>query len=75
MLMGIHWGVSLAFITMDHCDRCGRTTPHNHFKCEVCAQEDDKIRVENWNRQRTFDKIDALKKRVEKLERGPVLCA
>jgi len=62
----------MAFITDEHCHVCGKTTPHNHRACSECNMRKEKERIHDWHSQPLDAKLDDLRKRVEKLEDGPI---
>jgi len=61
----------MAYIHQKYCHRCEKITTHNHLDCQLCKEKAHREKVAAWNAQTTEEKLQDLRKRVEKLERGP----
>ena len=63
----------MAFIQMKYCSRCEKETQHCNGVCPVCSERSERERIALWNALTVDEKLSDLRKRVEKLERGPTL--
>lgn len=61
----------MAFCRIEHCDICGADTQHTNGRCDTCMETSEKERIWDWNAQPIEQKLDDIRKRIEKLERGP----
>lgn len=50
------------------CSKCNGNTKHTNGKCNVCSILEKDRKEEEWKSLKIEDKIEALKKRIEKLE-------
>lgn len=61
------------FISFEFCPKCNGYTQHTNNHCNVCSMEKYRKEEEEWKSLKIEDKIEALKKRIEKLEAGAVI--
>lgn len=61
----------MVFSRYEWCDYCEAETLHHNGKCTKCTARQERERIRKWNAQSTARKLSDLRKRVEKLERGP----
>jgi len=65
-------GDFMAFIQSKYCEHCEKETQHCNGVCEVCAERFERERIAIWNALTIDEKLCDLRKRIEKLERGPI---
>lgn len=58
----------MAYLTHQYCSKCNGDTNHINGKCNVCSILEKETKEEEWKSLKIEDKIEALKKRIEKLE-------
>jgi hypothetical protein len=63
----------MAFMTVKYCADCKKETQHCNGICLVCHERFELERITVWNSLTTDEKLNDIRKRVEKLERGPIL--
>jgi predicted ATP-dependent serine protease len=63
----------MARVTSNHCRVCENKTTHINGKCSSCFERKERERIASWNSLTTEEKLQDLRKRVEKLERGPAI--
>lgn len=63
----------MAFINEAMCYECKKVTTHTNNYCNICTEKNEKERIRIWNAQSTKHKLDDLRRRIEKLEKGPAL--
>ncbi len=56
------------FISFEFCHKCNAHTYHTNNHCNVCSSLGKDRKEEEWKSLKIEDKIEALKKRIEKLE-------
>lgn len=61
----------MALVTHDWCGKCERTTQRVNGKCVECAAKEEQARIIVWNAQTTEEKLQDLRRRVERLEAKP----
>jgi hypothetical protein len=61
----------MAFVRDEHCYKCEQVTIHTNGKCNKCSEREYRQETAAWNAQSTDDKIQDLRRRVERLEHGP----
>jgi phage FluMu protein Com len=59
------------FLEIKECPRCKDVTQHYDGKCNRCEKIDADEKERAWESQHIETKITNLRKRIEKLERGP----
>lgn len=62
----------MAFIRQEDCHVCETMTAHTNGRCNICRAKEENARVELWNSLPVNDRLTDIRKRIEKLERGPV---
>lgn len=65
----------MAFIRMEYCNSCEKETQHCNGVCPTCYEKSERIRIAKWNDLMADEKLVDLRKRIEKLERGPAMYA
>jgi ribosomal protein L37E len=61
----------MALVRDEYCRKCEQITTHTNTKCNVCAEREYRERTAEWNAKTTDEKIQDLRKRMERLEQGP----
>lgn len=61
----------MALVRNQWCDGCESTTQHINNRCTVCRTIEEKARLALWNSKPVNDRLNDLRKRIEKLEQGP----
>ena len=69
------WKYNVAYINYQWCNTCNAETCHNHSTCMDCATKKNEERIRIWNAQDVDTKLNDLRVRLEKLERGPIMLA
>lgn len=62
----------MAMMNNRWCNICQATTLHNNMECINCKKRKEDERIANWNSQPIDEKLNDLRERLEKLERGPI---
>ena len=62
----------MALMREKYCSKCGKETIHNWDSCLECVKKEEKIKELNWVNMPIEEKIEVLRKRIEKLERGDI---
>lgn len=60
------------YLSTEICLECGKLTMHHNNKCVECYDKEQKVLFEKWHKMTMQDQINELKKRIEKLEQGPM---
>ena len=63
----------MAFTHSEFCYVCEKITNHTNHKCNECFKREEQERILKWNALPIEDKLNDIRRRVEKLERGPIL--
>ena len=58
----------MAYIVNGYCLRCERDTQHTNSKCDICAERENRERIAVWNSLITDEKLQDLRRRIERLE-------
>ena len=61
----------MAFVRDEYCGKCEKVTTHTNSKCNNCEAREYREETAKWNAQTTDEKLQDLRRRVEKLEYGP----
>lgn len=61
----------MALMGEDYCTTCESTTMFVNRKCSKCSEREHREEVAKWNALTTEEKLQDLRRRVEKLEQGP----
>jgi hypothetical protein len=61
----------MAYVSHESCFKCERTTQHINGDCVDCKGKEDRARIAAWNSQTIEEKLQDLRIRMERLERGP----
>jgi len=62
----------MAFIRYEYCSVCEKETEHINLNCSSCQERERRLFIGQWNALNVDEKIQDLRKRIEKLERGPM---
>ena len=62
----------MAFVEIKHCDRCEKVTHHVNRKCTDCSEREYREKTAAWNALTTDEKLQDMRRRIEKLEQGPM---
>lgn len=63
---------NMAFISVNYCAACEKEISHTNGACSICRERGERERIAAWNALTTEEKLQDLRKRVEKLEHGPI---
>ena len=63
----------MAFIRVEYCRVCETTTQHVNGGCSECKERIYKEKVAAWNALTVDERLQDLRRRMEKLEAGPIL--
>ena len=62
----------MAYINTEYCPKCESETRHTNGKCNDCAAREYREQTAAWNALTTEEKMQDLRRRVERMERGPI---
>lgn len=62
----------MALVRNDYCNHCEKDTQHVNWHCSVCARREERERIALWNALPTDEKLQDLRKRLERIEAGPI---
>lgn len=62
----------MAFIRAQYCTKCNKQTRHIDGECEECLDIFATKYLEKWSRQSLEDKLENLRERIERLEKGEI---
>jgi hypothetical protein len=62
----------MAFVRDEHCDVCNKKTTHSNNRCVECIAREAEERKAAWHKLSLDDKLEDLRKRIEKLEGFPL---
>jgi hypothetical protein len=62
----------MAYISTEYCRKCETETNHINRKCFNCSAREERERIALWNAKTTDEKLQDLRIRMEKMERGEI---
>jgi hypothetical protein len=62
----------MAFVRDEYCLVCKKETRHTNGGCDICLEKAERKRIHEWESKSTKAKLSDLRRRIEKLEQGPM---
>ena len=62
----------MALVQQEYCPKCEKETQHVNRVCVYCGDRERRKKIASWNALTVNEKLQDLRRRVEKLEAGPL---